>query len=79
MLIESAELEDSAVEGNWPIVDSTVHGLAMPFSLPRVMQDSWKAVWLVRTSRQLAARRFQILFLLLRFALCRVWLKTFLP
>lgn len=62
MLIESAELEDSAVEGNWPIVDSTVRGLAMPFSLPRVMQDSWKAVWLVRVSWQPGGSKFSFCF-----------------
>jgi len=64
MLIGSAILEDSAAEGNWPIVTSTVHNLTMPFGLPRVIQYSWKAPWRVRASRQLAARRFQILVLL---------------
>lgn len=61
MLIRSAVLEDSAVQGNWPVVDSTVHGLAMLFHLPRVIQYSWKVVWLVRGSRQLTVRRFQVL------------------
>lgn len=61
------------------MVPSTVRNLTMPFSLPRVIQYSWKAPWLVRASRHLAAGRFRILVLLPLSALCRVCLITFQP
>lgn len=62
MLIGSVRLEGSAAEGNWPMVASTVHNLTIPFDLPGVIQYNWKALWLVRASRQPGGSKFSFSF-----------------